>query len=48
MVQTNGGMYDDYWVVDAGKSNTALKDVERRSEEMRDDMDNGRRDGRGD
>ena len=48
MGQTNGGVYDDDGVGDAEKSNTAVKDVERRPEEMRNDGDNGRRDGRGD
>ena len=41
-------MYDDDDVVDAGKSNTAVNDVERRLEKMRNDGGNGRRYGMGD
>ena len=41
-------MYDDNGIGDAGKSNTALEDVERWPEEMRNYVENGRRYGRGD
>ena len=48
MVHTNGVVYDDDDVVDTGKSNRSLKDVEQRPEEMRNDGGNGRRMVRGD
>ena len=41
-------MYDDDGAGDAGKSNTLVKDVERRTQEVRNDGDDGRRNGRGD
>ena len=46
--KTNGGVYDDDGVGDAGISNTAVNDVERRTQEMRNDGEYDRRDGRGD
>ena len=41
-------MYDDDDVGDIVRSKTAVKYVERRPEEMRNDGENDRRDGRGD
>ena len=48
MGQTNASVYGDNRIGDAGNLNKKVEDVERRTEEMRNDGGNGGRDGRGD